>query len=351
MSGPEILARAEALLDAEMVAKALKAIEDELPVGVRPHQLRVRSLLLGMLLAVADGRPAHLTRVHEALVSLPEADRRRLGVSVEWKAGPHTLTYRQSEYTARLALAVLAKDDPDGQPTDALQQLSDALINTGVTATGVPMSSSLAVDWIDIESFSTRRTKPDGNYADKEAAWGHRKGGGPGEKDQLFFGYYLSLATMVEDEGSGEVPELVRRMNLVGCDHDPVPAMTDVLVSMAESGTPIGDVVVDSGYAHRIPAHFALPLRAKGAQLVMWTCTLTIGAHRAPSVVPWHSTGTSPAPPRRNPSSTWGRLPGGPEGRRSPPTTADATSSRATSPAGSAPTTPTATTGSAAQPH
>lgn len=32
---------------------------------------------------------------------------------------------------------------------------------------------------------------------------------------------------------------------------------------------PLGDVVADSGYAHRVPAHFALPLRAAGASLVM----------------------------------------------------------------------------------
>jgi hypothetical protein len=50
-------------------------------------------------------------------------------------------------------------------------------------------------------AFSTRRHKPDGTYADLEAAWVHRKGGGPGEKDELFFGYYLSLATMVGELG------------------------------------------------------------------------------------------------------------------------------------------------------
>ena len=47
--------------------------EDMLPAGVRARQLAVRTLLLGMMLALADGRPAHLTRVHQALVSLPRA--------------------------------------------------------------------------------------------------------------------------------------------------------------------------------------------------------------------------------------------------------------------------------------
>jgi hypothetical protein len=43
-------------------------IEDMLPSGVRVRQPAVRTLLPGMMLALADGRPAHLTRVHQALV-------------------------------------------------------------------------------------------------------------------------------------------------------------------------------------------------------------------------------------------------------------------------------------------
>ena len=51
-----------------------------LPIGVRGRQLLVRTLLLGILLVLADHRPAHLTRVHHALTALPEADQARLGV-------------------------------------------------------------------------------------------------------------------------------------------------------------------------------------------------------------------------------------------------------------------------------
>ena len=222
-----------------------------------------------MLLTQAEHRPAHLSRIHAALVALGDADRRRLGVVVDWKRGPHVLSYRQVERTFGLVVAALGKEDPDGAPTRVLQDVLDALVEASVPAELNDPSRSLAVDWTDVESFSTRRTKPDGHYADQEAAWGHRKGGGPGEKDELFFGYYLSLATMVADGGGAEVPELVRRMNIVACDHDPVPPMVDVLVTMAGGGTALGDVVVDSGYAHRVPEHFALPLRAAGASLVM----------------------------------------------------------------------------------
>lgn len=260
------LGRLEAVVDASEVATR---IEPTLPLGVRRRQLCVRTLFVGILLALNDGRPAHLTRVHAALVSLEEADRRRLGVTVDWRRGPHTLTYRQLERTFSLVTGVLSKEHPDGAPKEALQEVLDELLEASVSETAKDASRSLAVDWTDVESFSTRRTKPTGSYADTEAAWGHRKGGGPGEKDELFFGYYLSLSTMVHDDGGPRVPELVRRMNLCSCDHDPVPSMVDVLVAMPGAGIPLGDVVCDSGYAHRVPSHFALPLRNAGASLVM----------------------------------------------------------------------------------
>lgn len=238
-----------------------------LPVGVRPRQLSVRTLLVGMLLSQADGRPAHLVRVHAALVALSEADRRRLGVVVDWHGGPHTLTYRQTEYTFGLVVKALSRQGPDRLTADLLGELTDALLEATIANEPARASSALAVDWTDIESYSTRRTKPHGAYADPEASWGHRKGGGPGEKDELFFGYYLSLATMVKDDGGPDIAELVRRMRLVSCDHDPVPSLVAALQHMA-SGV-LGDVIADSGYSHRVPAHFALPLRAAGARLVM----------------------------------------------------------------------------------
>jgi hypothetical protein len=48
-----------------------------------------------------------------------------------------------------------------------------------------------------------------------------------------------------------------------------VPAFVPVIENMVEHGVPLGDVLNDSGYSHRIPEHWALPLRARGARLVM----------------------------------------------------------------------------------
>src|SRR5436853_151687 len=78
---------------------AAAPIEVMLPIGVRRRQLKVRTLLAGMCLAHADHRPAHLTRVHQALTALSEGEQRRLGVIADWKNGPHQLTYRQTERT------------------------------------------------------------------------------------------------------------------------------------------------------------------------------------------------------------------------------------------------------------
>jgi len=135
-----------------------------LPIGVRPRQLTVRTLLAGLCLTQADGRPAHLTRVHQALTSLPGDDQRRLGVIAGWKDGPHLLTCRQTERTFGLAADALGKEPPDGLPSPALQRICDDLLEASVPAQFKDASTSLAVDWTDLESFSRppalRRTAP-----------------------------------------------------------------------------------------------------------------------------------------------------------------------------------------------
>ena len=266
MKTPTSLAALETVVDDSGVAVRLEAL---LPLGVRPRQLHVRTLLLGILLALADGRPAHLTRVHAALLALEEVDRRRLGVVVEWKCGPHLLSYRQTERTVGLLGAALHKETPDGEPSDVLSRFVDDLIEASIPAEYKQATKALAVDWTDVESFARPPPKEGGATADPEASWGHRRGNGPGQKDELFYGSYLQLATMVRAEGGEDVPELVRRLLLTSCHVDPPPALVAVLEDMVASGIALGDVLNDSGYAHRIPEHWALPLRALGADLVM----------------------------------------------------------------------------------
>src|SRR5260221_14786720 len=52
------LAASEEVIDASGAAPRIGAL---LPSGARPRQLSARPLLLGMMITLADGRPAHLT--------------------------------------------------------------------------------------------------------------------------------------------------------------------------------------------------------------------------------------------------------------------------------------------------
>jgi hypothetical protein len=259
------LAVAEEITDASGTPERVEAM---LPAGVRSRQLSVRTLMAGMCLTQADGRPAHLTRVHRALVSLAEEDRARLGVLADWKAGPHLLTYRQTEYTFGLVARALGKDPPDGLPSPQLQAVCDGLLEASVPERFKDASRSLAVDWTGLESFS--RPPPHGtrDCADPEASWGHRRNNLLHDEDELFFGYYFSAGTMEREEDGAEVPELARRMTVCSCRRDPVRVFAPVLTAMPAHGIPLGDILDDSGYSHRDAAAWAIPLRTAGAQLV-----------------------------------------------------------------------------------
>jgi hypothetical protein len=259
------LAAFEEVIDASGAAERIEAM---LPAGVRPRQLKVRALLAGMCLAQAGHRPAHLTRVHQALTALGDDDKRRLGVVADWKRGPHLLTYRQTERTFGLVAGALGKDEPDGLPSGPLQRICDDLLEASVPQEFKDAGRSLAVDWTDLESFSRPPPAKGGECADPEAGWGHRKNNLLRSEDELFYGYYLSAAIMMPDESGPAVPELARRATLSSCRRDPVRAFAPALAAMPGQGIPLGDILSDSGYAHRDAAAWALPLRAAGAQLV-----------------------------------------------------------------------------------
>jgi hypothetical protein len=248
---------------------AAEAIELMLPAGVRERQLKAGTLLTGMMLALADGRPAHLTRILEALTGLPEDDQKRLGVIAQWKTGPHELTYRQVEHTSRLITKALAKAGPDGAPSAGLQQLCGQLTEASIPAKHKQASTSLAIDWTDVEAWArpVPASSP-GTGTDPEARWGHRNVGRAIEEGEMFFGYYMPAATMVNDEDGPAVPELTRRITVCSSAHDPAAAIVPVLEAMTADGIKLGDVLADSGYSHRIPATWASPLRGLGAQLV-----------------------------------------------------------------------------------
>jgi hypothetical protein len=260
------LARLERIVD---TAGVCEPIEARLPVGVRPRQLSVRTLLLGVLLAATDGRPAHLTRAHQALLALPDREQRRLGILTLATTGWHRLTYRQTEYTFARITRALSKQTPDGTPSALLSDVVERLLEASVQVCGPPASCSLTVDWSDLEAWARPPSK-DGSRPsrDGEAGWGHRTTNPPAH-NETFYGYYLQALTTVRDEPGPEVPELVRRIHLTGCQHDPPAQIIPVLQRMTAQGIALGDLLADCGYSYRQAQTFALPARALGAQLVI----------------------------------------------------------------------------------
>jgi hypothetical protein len=266
VGSPIPLARLEEIIDASGVAPAIEAM---LPAAVRQRQLHPRTLLAGMQLALTDRRPAHLTEVHAALISLPRADQERLGVTADWHGGPHRLTYRQVEHTHRLINRALASDQPDGAPSPRLQHVCDQLTEASIPEAFKNASTSMAADWTDVEAWA--RPVPHeaaGTGTGPEASWGHRNVGRSIQEGEMFFGYYLSAAVMVADENGEPVPELARRITVASPAHDPAAELAGVLTTMPASGIALGDIIADSGYAHRVPDTWASPLRAAGADLV-----------------------------------------------------------------------------------
>ncbi len=203
------LAAAESITDASGIAPRIEVL---LPIGVRHRQLRVRTLILGMLLTLASRRPAFLTGAHAALTALPADDLARLGVTEEWKHGPHLLTYRQVERTFSLVVKALSKDEPDGAPSGALASVLDDLLEASIPAPHKDASAALAVDWTDMETFARPPRHGSTECADPEASWGHRTSNLPGPRGEMFFGFYLPAATMTREEAGPAVPELARRM-------------------------------------------------------------------------------------------------------------------------------------------
>ena len=211
-------------------------------------------------------------------------------------------------------------------------------------------STSLAVDWTDLESFSRPPPRGTSDCADPEASWGHRKNNLLRSEDELFYGYYLSAGIMMPEENGPAVPELARRATVSSCRHDPVRAFAPVLTAMPAAGIPLGDILADSGYAHRDAAAWALPLRAAGAAARPGPAP----ARPRPQGHPRRRDHQQRQPllPQAPRARCWnsGRSPAPPPGSKPRTTTARPPSSPATSSAASPPTTPTATTASSAPP-
>ncbi|MGH9294505.1 MAG: hypothetical protein ACRD0B_04160 [Acidimicrobiales bacterium] len=269
----------------------IELLDSFLPTGGRHRQLSTKPVLLGVMAALDDGRPAQLAAGHRALVALPVSDQLRLGAACFSESGIEAVTYRQFSDAFSLLISpvdpspvpsfrgvaeddrrshlVAARAGVDAEACRArLFQVTDALLEESIPVAYRLSPSSLAVDWTDHETFARPRAKDDPQPADPDASWGHAKRNAPGAKDCLFYGYYGQVATMVRDEGGEEVPELVRRSCIEAPRLDPAKVMAETLCRAAASGLGLGDVLADCGYSNREPQNFARPLRQAGARLV-----------------------------------------------------------------------------------
>ena len=268
-------------------------LEDHMPSGGRPRQLRVSTVLLAMAFCIDEGRPAHLMAGWRTLCDLTGATRLRLGAALTRTGTLADLTYRQFSHAwAQMAIAVDAapvpsfrgvaeedraahldavRRDVDAEAAnERLEEVLDALVEASVPERYKAASRSLAVDWTDHETWSRPRGKDDPQpAADPTAAWGHAKRNAPGAKDHLFFGYYAQVATMVADERGEAVPELVRRIAFASPRTDPPAVMATTLVRAYNAGVAPGDVLADCGYSNRDPETFASALERSGASLVV----------------------------------------------------------------------------------
>ena len=139
-------------------------------------------------------------------------------------------------------------------------------------------------------------------------------------------------------------------MTLSSCHLDPARALVPVLTAMPAAGIPLGDILADSGYAHRDAGAWAIPLPAAGAQLVQDLHPSDRGprgTHHGAIIA--NGNLYCPATPRPL-LELAPAAPAPPPQNRPPRTTADRRDWHATSSAPSPPTTPTATTASPAPP-
>ena len=155
----------------------------------------------GCCLAQAGHRPAHLTRVRDALTALPADDQRpaRRDRRLENRPAPAHLPADRADLRPGRGRR-WPRTSPTACPRTSSQAICDDLLEASVPEEHKHASTALAVDWTDVETFSRPPPRGTRDCAGPEASWGHRSGTAARQDSELFFGYYLSAATMMRDE-------------------------------------------------------------------------------------------------------------------------------------------------------
>ena len=171
----------------------------------------------------------------------------------DWKTGPHQLTYRQVERTfdlhhragqrppgrRPLARPGRASSTPCWKPASrpSTRTRPGRWPSTGPTWKPSPARRPAA-------AATAPTPKPPGDTAAATA---------PARKTSSSTATTCQPEPWSAEENGPPVPELARRVTLTSCRLDPARAMVPVLDRMPADGIRLGDILDDSGYAHRTP--------------------------------------------------------------------------------------------------
>ena len=276
------------------------------PTTQRAHLVRRH---LGTL--AEGGRPS--SRAHAALLALGAP----IAGALAWSSSgvaPASFSYRQVERTFGLVVGALAKEHPDGAPDRAGDRARRP--GRGVHPERGQESSTSFARGLDrrrdlrsaASESCSRRRGPRGHLGASERR--------PGQRRSLLR-LLLSAATMVAARTSPGVPELMRRIMLSSSPLDPVVPPSCQPHDMVARGA-LGDMLNDSGYAHRRRALGPAP----GARGPIWSWTsIPMTGHRGTfrGAICFNGNLYCPSTPRA--SSTSSRSLAVPAPSRLPPTT------------------------------
>ena len=268
----ELIIEAERLLDENDTIAFIEGCISAASVrSGRPRELSVRALMVALQVQVFEGRFL-LTTVPRLLNSLDPATRRRLGITRK-----NGITLRQVQHLFER----IEKTNYDRTRTDDARFANlDVLLNKVGTAGGhadAKLTASIAIDSSDIPSWGKdcyrmvfdADKKYVGNErraSDPDAHW--RKKGRKGEK-KAFFGYDLTAAVTVQEEGGPEVPRVIKAIRFRPATYKTTAMALACATDVAEKQGSLGDVLVDREYTQSNHGRdFILKVRELGGEPV-----------------------------------------------------------------------------------
>lgn len=268
----ELIVEAERLLDENGTIAFIEGCISAASVrNGRPRELSVRALMVALQVQVFEGRFL-LTTVPKLLNSLDPTTRRRLGITR--KSG---VTLRQVQHLFdRIEKTNYDRSRTDDARYDNLDVLLDKVGTAGGHA-DANLTTSIAIDSSDIPSWGTDRLRmvfdADKHYvgnvrraSDPDAHW--RKKGLKNEK-KAFFGYDLTAAVTVPEEGGPDVPRAIKAIRFRPATYKTTAMALACATDVAAKQGSLGDVLVDREYTQsKHGRDFVLPVRELGGEPV-----------------------------------------------------------------------------------